>query len=123
MGLKYNSFFQCFEKFRQKLSAWKNEFKKQINVKKRKASKMRIIRTILSKNKMQFDYETGTKLPFAIFTIRNLCAIVLFTSDEILCNAFQKDMRSSRVGCKWRCMGQFEFQVRPLFKLMVFTFI
>ena len=60
-----------------------------------KTSMMRIIRSINE-----------------FFDFTDLWSVVLFTADEILCNQYQKDLRSPCVGCKWNYMGLLSFQPR-----------
>ena len=76
------------------------------NLLKQSHLRLKIIRSILNK----FDHEKGKQLPPSEFAFGNLWSIVLFTSDETLCNQFQKDSRNSQMGCKWAYMGVFFYQ-------------
>ena len=49
------------------------------------------------------DYERGNALPIARFTFKNVWAIGLFCADDTFCGQYQRDLRSLKSGCKWRC--------------------
>ena len=61
---------------------------------------MRAIRSILN----LFDHERGRKLPTKKLEFEDIWSIGIFTSDGHFCSEFQKDLRNSQIGCKWKIM-------------------
>ena len=62
--------------------------------------KMRKIRSILN----HFDDQREIKIPSSKLRFEDIWSIGIFTSDGGFCSQLQKDLRSSQIGCKWRCM-------------------
>ena len=62
---------------------------------------MRWTRSILK----SYDHERGKKLPLNELNFEDIWSLELFTHDEDLCNAFQKDQRIRNSGCNWKLMS------------------